>query len=69
MELLIQALRSKLTTFFGAIPGAVVALTQILNLADNDPTTLFDWKVFVMAVAMFVGFFVSKDVIVSGGVK
>lgn len=60
-NLIVAGLRNKLTVFFGSIPGAVVAVTELLDLIDDDHATVFEPKVFLLAVATAVAFFVAKD--------
>lgn len=46
------------TTAAGILGGIGLLATQLGNLADNDPATLFDYKVALMALGMLgIGFF------------
>lgn len=46
------------TTIVGFLTGLMLAAPQVINLLDNDPETLFDFKIFIAALgAMGIGMF------------
>lgn len=61
MNILISGFRNNLTTLFGAIPGAVVAIGELLDAIDGNEKTAFEFKVFALAAATAVAFFLSRD--------
>jgi len=49
------------TTIIGFLTGLILAASQVINLLDNDPETLFDLKILIAAFgAMGIGVF-AKD--------
>ena len=61
MKTLFSGLRNGLTTIFGAIPGAAVALGELFDLLDGDESTVFELKVFALAASAAVAFLFSRD--------
>lgn len=49
------------TTIVGFLTGLMLAAPQVINFLDNDPETLFDFKIFMAGLgAMGIGVF-AKD--------
>lgn len=49
------------TTVAGIASGVAILATQLQAVLDDDPTTVFDWKAALGALAVFgIGFF-SRD--------
>lgn len=49
------------TTLTGALTGLIIIGTQVLNLLDNDPATVFSFELLMAGIAaMGIGWF-AKD--------
>ena len=60
-RMILAGLKNWVTTLFGAVPGALVALTQLLYLVDGDAATVFDGRAFMLAAAAAVAFLFAGD--------
>lgn len=61
-ELLADWLKERLgswrTTLVAAAGAVAVILTQVVNLLDDDPATLFNWEIFWgVGIAVLIGLF------------
>lgn len=58
---LATGMRNKGTTLVGSIPGAAVALTEISDLIDDNADTVFEPRVFILALCMAGAFWLASD--------